>query len=56
MGFVYGFEFDVECVLWYVRVGVFGWVEEVVLGEVNGDLLGDGVFGYGVELVIFVDK
>ena len=48
-GFVDCFEGDAEGSLGHAGLGVLGWAEQVALGEVDWDSLGDGVFGAGPE-------
>lgn len=51
-GPVHGLEADAEGSLGHTGVGVFGGAEQITLGEVDGDTLGDWVLGLGVEETI----
>lgn len=48
-GLVHGLEADAEGTLGHARVRVLAGAQQVTLGEVNGDALGDGVLGAGAE-------
>lgn len=48
-GAVHGLEADAEGTLGHTGVGVLGGAQQITLGEVDGDTLGDGVLGLGVE-------
>ena len=52
-GLVDCFEGDAECALRHAGMRVFGWAEEIALREVDGDALGNGVFGAGAEDTVF---
>ena len=49
---VHGLETDTESTLGHAGVGVLSGAEQVTLGEVDGDTLGDGVLGAGSEATV----
>ena len=51
--FVHGFQADAERALRHARDRVLRWAEHVALREVDGDAVGDGVLGDGLELSVF---
>lgn len=51
-GTVHGLETDAESTLGHAGEGVLGGAQQVTLGKVNGDALGDGVLGHGVEAAV----
>jgi hypothetical protein len=51
-GLVHGLEADAESSLGHTGVGVLGGAQEITLREVDGDALGDGILGLGVEAAV----
>lgn len=51
-GLVHGLEADAERALRHARGGVLRGAQQISLGEVDGDTLGDGVLGPGVETAV----
>jgi len=48
-GFVNRLQCDSECALRHTRGGVLGWAEQIALGEVDWDSVGDGVLSTGSQ-------